>query len=349
MATLSDRGDVIADTWYAEALGLPSLDTVAVGWVGWLAHRGPLGRGLALWWLGRRKRVIVTTPAGASNRVLLLMARLSRRPTPQLVLLEFIPVIGAQARAAWRGGPDSRTRALASAAFWRLVARPVLQRRLLAAHTPTEWEAERFAQLFGLPAQRFRHVPWLSTAVQGPMPSQDGRHGVLASGRAACDWEAVFAAADGQPWPLTVVCSRSDEPTVRRLNRDHRATVLCEIPREEHDRLMRSAAVYLLALRDAAVSTGQVRLAEAAAAGTPVVASDVPGLAGYLEDGRTALVYRPGDGSGAREAIARLYADPELRASIALAAWERSQTWTRDRYLEAIGEFVDSAIGALSD
>jgi len=66
---LSDRGDVIANTWYAEALGLPSLDTAAVVWVRGLANRRPVGRGLALWLLGRRKRVVLfSAPRPASGQ-----------------------------------------------------------------------------------------------------------------------------------------------------------------------------------------------------------------------------------------------------------------------------------------
>jgi len=78
------------------------------------------------------------------------------------------------------------------------------------------------------------------------------------------------------------------------------------------------------------------------------VASDVPGLAGYLEPGRTALVYRPGP------ALARRQRSPGSTRSPSCTARSRSPHGSdprrgRDRYLEAVGELVDGAFGSLAD
>ncbi|HYH51263.1 MAG TPA: glycosyltransferase, partial [Acidimicrobiia bacterium] len=56
---------------------------------------------------------------------------------------------------------------------------------------------------------------------------------------------------------------------------------------------------------------------EALAAGLPVVASDIPVFAEYLEDGQNALLVPPGDAAALAGALGRLAADPVLRRRLA--------------------------------
>jgi len=56
---------------------------------------------------------------------------------------------------------------------------------------------------------------------------------------------------------------------------------------------------------------------EALAAGLPVVASDIPVFAEYLEDGGSALLVPPGDSAALADALDRLAADPALRQRLA--------------------------------
>jgi hypothetical protein len=106
---------------------------------------------------------------------------------------------------------------------------------------------------------------------------------------------------------------------------------------------MRRAAVYLLALREADVSSGQIRVMDAATAGTPVVASDVRGLADYVTPGETALTFPAGDAAAARRAVGLLHDDAALGCKLADAAWRRSLAWSRDDYLKAITRLVGRA------
>jgi len=55
---------------------------------------------------------------------------------------------------------------------------------------------------------------------------------------------------------------------------------------------------------------------EALAAGLPVVASDIPVFAEYLEDGRSALLVPPGDPAALAGALGRLAADSDLRRGL---------------------------------
>ena len=56
---------------------------------------------------------------------------------------------------------------------------------------------------------------------------------------------------------------------------------------------------------------------EALAAGLPVVASDIPVFAEYLEDGHSALLVPPGDAAALAGALHRLAGDPALRRQLA--------------------------------
>jgi glycosyltransferase involved in cell wall biosynthesis len=85
---------------------------------------------------------------------------------------------------------------------------------------------------------------------------------------------------------------------------------------------------------------------EANACGTPVVASNVPGLRDAVRDGETGLLYPYGDVSSLADAILRLLRDGPLRERLGRAArawaleftWERAAGTTLDllkRYAEA--------------
>jgi glycosyltransferase involved in cell wall biosynthesis len=68
-----------------------------------------------------------------------------------------------------------------------------------------------------------------------------------------------------------------------------------------------------------AEAAGLVNL-EALASGLPVVASRIGGIPEYVEDGRTGLLFPPGDSAALAECLRRLAADRELRRAMGRAA-----------------------------
>jgi glycosyltransferase involved in cell wall biosynthesis len=64
---------------------------------------------------------------------------------------------------------------------------------------------------------------------------------------------------------------------------------------------------------------------EAMAAGLPVVASAVGGLPEMVSDGETGFLVAPGDAAGLGDALARLVADPALRARMGAAGRRRAR------------------------
>jgi glycosyltransferase involved in cell wall biosynthesis len=109
---------------------------------------------------------------------------------------------------------------------------------------------------------------------------------------------------------------------------------------EERDRLLASARVCVCP------STKEgwgLTVIEAAALGTPVVATDAPGLRDSVEDQKTGFLVADGDVGAFADRIGELLSDDALgcRMSLAALAWSRRFDWDRAadqmaRSLEAV-------------
>jgi hypothetical protein len=330
-----EPGKVVASGWYAANVGDPFAaveNTIAGGPMRRAAARlGPL-RGALIFAAARRGRGAALLRLEPGLLSVLALAALSGGPP--IVVLELIPHRPPRTRAK---------RALASLWF-RLVERPIYRRGMRAGQALSISEAESLARRYGLEPDRFPVVGWaLCRTGLARTPPANARSGVLASGRAACDWETLLAAARPE-WDLTVVCSERDADRVRSLGRG-RARVLVEISRAEHDRLVSAAAVFAMPLVDDGLSAGQVRLMTATELGTAVVATRVATLAGYTREGATAVLVDPGDPDALRRAVDSLLADPDRRARLARAALDRARARTYAEYFADVRAMVLAAIG----
>lgn len=330
---------MLASDWYAEMVGAPlePLDrALAEAYPAPLlaaATRLPALRGLLAFHHARTARGLALIAAEPGTMTLLLCEAWLRRRRA-VVLLELI-----------ERRPRRRLRRLAYRAWNVAVLGPTMRRALAGAQVLTAEEQRHRAAELGPGIAPVRLIGWARSSGSAPEPTPRARAGVLASGRAWCDWETLFTAARGADWPLTVVCGAADRERVAELNRDRRARVLSEIPLDEHDRLLASAAICAIVLDPAAPSAGHVRLMEATDAGTPVVATDVPALDGYIERAETARVVPPADPAALRAAIEALLAAPEEAERLATAARARARGWTYDEYFAAIRELIEDSLG----
>ncbi len=85
-------------------------------------------------------------------------------------------------------------------------------------------------------------------------------------------------------------------------------------------------------------------LTEAFAAGTPVVASDIPGYRDVLRDGVDGLLSAPGDALGLAEALRRMALEPALRARMSRAARERAERYAWPHVAGEVAETYEQAI-----
>ncbi|MBA3735473.1 MAG: glycosyltransferase [Actinobacteria bacterium] len=332
---------VLADSWYARELRLRTVnDELTRRCSRRLIARSALARGAALWWFGRRYKVVALIGSGTTFKMFMLLERISCRRRRYIVLLEFIPVPkGSWARLARGRRFESRVRA----AFQEYVIKPALRGALLRAHSLSDWERERNAAMFDVDAARFVFLPWPLVLEGDELPLYGDRQIVLASGRSLCDWPTIFAAARGQQWRLLIVCSGRDLKLVERLNTDGVADVRHDIPLHEHRDMLKDAGVYLLALEECSVSAGQIRVMDAVRGGTPLVASMVDGLRDYIFDGETALTFTPRDAERARRHVNALLDDRRLGERLRSAAFARARKWTREEYMRSIGDLITLA------
>lgn len=86
-------------------------------------------------------------------------------------------------------------------------------------------------------------------------------------------------------------------------------------------------------------------LAEAHAAGLPVVATDVGGVRDALLGGRTGLLFDPGDVGGAVRALHAVATQPELRARLVTAGSASLSGETREAQLRRIAAFLGASAG----
>lgn len=81
-------------------------------------------------------------------------------------------------------------------------------------------------------------------------------------------------------------------------------------------------------------------LFEAEAAGLPIVATDVGGVASALGHGERGLLISPGDAEAAASALERLKTDEELRRKLIIASLAHAREETLDAQLERVASFL---------
>lgn len=305
---------IVSDVWYGE-----HVEATLVGGPSWR-------RGFDLWRAAGPQDLIVTELRRANFPLVALDAIRGRR---RLVLTQL------QRNRPARWYRRFLLHVLLS------VLRPMLRQTVAGAQVLSSWERDACARLFGIPRERIRFIPLALTPPEPSLPRRAGH--VISSGRAMCDWETLFKAAAEADWPLVVVCGKKDAKRVGKLNRAGRASVYVDISPEEHRRLVADAAVYVAALEERAVSSGQVRVMEAHRVLTPVVASNVRGLADYLVPDASALVVAPANPTALREAVNRVLADRELAQTLAKQAVQIFESRSMDRHISEIRDLVASA------
>lgn len=152
---------------------------------------------------------------------------------------------------------------------------------------------------------------------------------------------AFEALREQVPVNLTIVGAERAE--VEPLMLDMRAVrVRGKVGDEEKARCLREADV-LVAPSLGGESFGMV-LTEAFAAGSPVVASDIPGYAGVVRHGTDGLLVAPGDATGLAEALRALALDEPRRLQMATAAGERAARYAWPNIAREVLDAYDDAI-----
>ena len=281
--------EVVSNVWYGELVGAEQ-----IGACGQSQLAAVLGS-LRLFIRSRRSRAVITSegtlrPLGLVTLASLLAVTRRRK----LILVEFLP---------------GRKRGFAGRLV-EIAYRAVLHRTCLGVHVLTAGEGVEYQRRYGLDPGTVRHIPfyYLDDRVGvEPVPAA-GRRGIVASGRNSCDWKTLIDAADGQNWPLTIICPATDRPAIADSARRAGVHILTDLPRAEHDGRLGAAQLFLAVMKDQGGSSGHVRLASAAARETPLIASAIPGIRGY--ESLAVQTVPPEDASALRAAINAALLDP---------------------------------------
>lgn len=92
--------------------------------------------------------------------------------------------------------------------------------------------------------------------------------------------------------------------------------------------------------------TSPLKLFEMLAAGLPIVASNLPSLAEYLQNDREALLVPPDDPRFLAYSIRRVLQEESLRARLASAAREQAPAFTWDDRGSRLLEFAGRLFGS---
>jgi phosphatidylinositol alpha-mannosyltransferase len=152
---------------------------------------------------------------------------------------------------------------------------------------------------------------------------------------------AFEALREHVPAELTLVGATPEEIEPLLYAGHEGITVLGKVDDATKERVLREADV-LAAPSLGGESFGMV-LTEAFAAGTPVVASDIPGYAGVVSHGRDGLLVPRGDAAALGEALRGLALDPRRRAELGAEASRSAQRYAWPRVAaQVFGAYEDA-------
>jgi glycosyltransferase involved in cell wall biosynthesis len=235
--------------------------------------------------------------------------------------------------------------------WFNIVAAPSFRKAVSRAQVMTSWERRHYADMFCVDEDRFVHIPFpmiRSESSYKPVNKTSGDY-VMSSGRVSCDWGTLICAvADLPQYPVTIVHSKKDLRKFRHMTLPANVKLLCDIPYEEHNRLLERAVCYVIALFDTVGSTGHARLSHAIHLGVPVIVTRVSGIEEYVKDGETAIVVPQGDPVALREAIQRVMENPTLQKLLAENAIRNQNQWTRQNYFDCLSDMVKNELCRLS-
>jgi phosphatidylinositol alpha-mannosyltransferase len=151
--------------------------------------------------------------------------------------------------------------------------------------------------------------------------------------------EASLVLAGPTPEELRALASRGRGTPERSLEG---VTALGRVPHDVKVREM-SAAQVLCAPSNGGESFGIV-LAEAMAAGLPVVASDIPGYRAVLAEGTAGVLVPPDDPAALENAVFNVLSNPELQQDLTASGLARAERYSWDRLIDQVTETYRDAI-----
>lgn len=167
--------------------------------------------------------------------------------------------------------------------------------------------------------------------------------GTLCERKSQVDFARAAAAAPGRIRPVFVGKAEAGyREKVEAALGEALPRAIFTGPVHDADRMIAAADVLVSSSRSEAFPR---TLLEAAALGTPIIATSLDGTMERLADGESALLYPPGDVASLSRLLERLAADRALGARLAATAQARlTQAWTHQDMIAAYANLVRKAL-----
>jgi glycosyltransferase involved in cell wall biosynthesis len=215
-----------------------------------------------------------------------LFRRLLRQTTPPLAILTF----------SMRGP---------------LVHFPWLQRLGVAGAdfltVASQQEVLSYTQTLRLAPGKIQYCPYGVYDIQENDQKPPLKDFIFSGGRSGRDYATLFAALRELDEPVVIAARPFN---LQGLKIPANVTVHDLLPFPEFARLNRQSRFVVVPLLDVPEAVGITSVLYAMAAGKAVIASRVPGITDYVEDGKSGLLIKPGDPAALRQAILHLWQNP---------------------------------------
>lgn len=184
-------------------------------------------------------------------------------------------------------------------------------------------EAPLFAELHGLPLERFSFVHWAYD-----LPDETGSMDLpdvpffCMIGRNNRDIRTFCDALEGTPYGGLLIC----DPAPAEALPDH-VRVWVGVPMGDCIRALRHSVANVIVVNDAGRGAGHITLVTAMHCGKAQILSRVPPMADYFVDGRHAITVGLGRADELRAAMYRLAQDPDACEAMGDAARRHAARW----------------------
>ena len=270
--------------------------------------------------------------------------------TPYVVKLTADPAFErARRRGVVAGDVDDFQRLSGARLAVLRLARDVELRRAAHVFCPSEY-LRALAVGWGVPAERVDVLPNPAPRIPDLAPREELRRSFGMNGATLAfagrlstqkSLELAFAAVDAVEGVSLLVAGDGDERARLGALAGPRVRFLGPQPRERVLELFRAADASILS---SSWENFPHTVVEALAAGTPVIATDVGGVAEVVTDGENGLLVPSGDADALAGAVRRFFADEGLRERLRAHAAQSVQAYDRDAVFSRIEQALADAI-----
>jgi glycosyltransferase involved in cell wall biosynthesis len=270
---------------------------------------------------------------------------------PYVVKLTADPAFERARRRGVVGGDVDAFQARTGARVGLLrLARDVELRRAAHVFCPSDYLRELTVS-WGVPAERVSVLPNPAPALPELAPRDELRRSFGMNGptlafagrlSAQKSLELALEAVDAVEGVSLLIAGDGDERARLEALAGPHVRFLGPQPRERVLELFRAADASILS---SSWENFPHTVVEALAAGTPVIATEVGGVAEVVRDGENGLLVPAGDAFALAEAVRRYFADEELRERLRVAAAASVRAYDRDAVFSRIERALADAAG----